>query len=491
MMGTTILYPAGMEEMAQEIAKSIGTEATVLCTSAALSSTTPENVGLDWGTFPSGDPNIKLRIDAVKDKHVVLLFSQDGSQGMFEQLSLLSFLQRFIEPHPLPEYAKGKWKKTVPDGAFDVCSAGQISVVIPWYRYCQMERTSRWTSAGGKWANSAPDGEWLDVPTAQTFASTLSAEPAEGSRGAPMRLLLIDIHEYEDLERCLNATSRWSNVPTPYDFVHGQGTFFASGFNSFLADVFLPTLTDVSKAFVVFPDFGAHRRFYTMVHTQVKGLPLEHVLWIDKSRVGEKVTQTDGFSYVDAAGKEVHRDAPFPDNAQVLIADDFTNSGSTLFGGANIIRKHAGSGISVSAYVSHFVAKYDRSTVASFAKKLYAEDGGAPSLDYFHCTNSIPLVTSWLGEEIAARTAKGLDSRAQVMSLAPTIAKWLKQSSSPSDPKSEEYYVTVKGLIESSISSAVNEAIQAKAADPISYICEMLKKQVIAQVQATGANSGS
>lgn len=77
------------------------------------------------------------------------------------------------------------------------------------------------------------------------------------------------------------------------------------------------------------------------------------------------------------------------------------------------------------------------------------------------------------------------------MSLAPTIAKWLQQSSVPADPKSEHYYSTVKGLIEDSISTAVNEAIQAQAADPISYICEMLKKQVNEKVQSSASSIDS
>ena len=38
-----------------------------------------------------------------------------------------------------------------------------------------------------------------------------------------------------------------------------------------------------------------------------------------------------------------------PAGALVLLADDFTNSGSTLFGGAEIIRKHAAGPVKVAA----------------------------------------------------------------------------------------------------------------------------------------------
>jgi hypothetical protein len=74
-------------------------------------------------------------------------------------------------------------------------------------------------------------------------------------------------HRYDDLEKTLNSTGRWANERVPYDFIHGTGTYFASAFDRFLSHVFLPRLPDPATAFVVFPDRGAHRRFYTMVRT--------------------------------------------------------------------------------------------------------------------------------------------------------------------------------------------------------------------------------
>ena len=44
-------------------------------------------------------------------------------------------------------------------GAYDSCSVASLTIVVPWYRHCQMERTSRWTVTTGKWDNGAPDGE--------------------------------------------------------------------------------------------------------------------------------------------------------------------------------------------------------------------------------------------------------------------------------------------------------------------------------------------
>ena len=95
------------------------------------------------------------------------------------------------------------------------------------------------------------------------------------------------------------------------------------------------------------------------------------VLWISKTRVGASITQKNDLFYINSKGEECKLQGKLPDNSTVLIADDFTNSGSTIFGGAEIVRSHAGPGTTVNAFVSHFVAKYDEPTVKKFVEKLY------------------------------------------------------------------------------------------------------------------------
>ena len=48
-------------------------------------------------------------------------------------------------------------------------------------------------------------------------------------------------------------------------------------------------------------------------------------------------------------------------------------AGSTLLGGAEIVRRHAGADTSVAAFVTHLVAKYDRTVLDKFVAKLYGE----------------------------------------------------------------------------------------------------------------------
>ena len=51
-------------------------------------------------------------------------------------------------------------------------------MLVPWYRYGMMERTCRWSWRDAQWDNGVADGEYVDVPTATTFLSLLSAPPA-------------------------------------------------------------------------------------------------------------------------------------------------------------------------------------------------------------------------------------------------------------------------------------------------------------------------
>lgn len=428
-MELVVLYPPSMAAMGQAIASSLPSSTTAHCIAELSTSVSEASLGVAWEVFDSGNPNLKLRADFLIGKHVVLLLSQDDQSSIFAQLSVLLFIQRFVVPDALASSAKDKWKGVVDAGTFTLQSAAAISVVIPWYRYCQMERTSRWAVQAdlGKWTNTEAHGPFVDVPTAHTFAALLSAPPppAPGGRPAPplppKQLLLLDLHETKEVEDTVRATRAWANAVAPYDFVHGSGTYFASALDHFLAHHLPDELRDVSNVFVVFPDSGAYRRFKQMAIKRLAGIAEDHVLYIAKTRVIAEVRQTESLFYRpdgDLSTDPSVREA-LPSGAHVLIVDDFTNSGSTLFGGATILKKKAEGAVKVSAWVSHFVAKYDRPTVHKFVDKLY---GGPDSLDFFYCTDSNPTVVGWLTEELAARDGP---TRASVMPLGPLIAEWV------------------------------------------------------------------
>lgn len=158
-----------------------------------------------------------------------------------------------------------------------------------------------------------------------------------------------------------------------------------------------------------------------------------------------------------------------PDGAAVLVPDDFTNSGSTLFGAGSIIRKHASGTLNVAAFVSHFVAKYDKAVVDKFVAKLYSEGEHVSDLDHFYTTDTVGCSTRWLSAEVGD-TWHGIRDgsaafdiveclaapclpltrpprprvpqvekrdgkpRCTVMSVAPVIATWLSESGVALEP---------------------------------------------------------
>ena len=264
---TTIIYGKGFESMAIGLQKELEARGESIlppmCTEYADSSAT-----LAWGHFANGDPNIKLNVAALHDRHVILLMSMDSIKGFFEQLAVLLHLQRFRVPKVSEEFAEKKWKglgeddfepvrylgdsqhrpllhptcsrakppltRTCQAAAYahvpaaahahapsrrsrtrakppltrtcqaaahahvhtsdQVCGVRSLAVIVPWNRFCQMERTSRWTKKEGRWYNGEPSGEYVDVPTLESFAQMISFEPSEGKTCA-RHLLFIDIHE--------------------------------------------------------------------------------------------------------------------------------------------------------------------------------------------------------------------------------------------------------------------------------------------------------
>lgn len=123
---TVVLHAPGNEKMAGALAQALGSESTsskLVCASQLSS----DPAALSWDHFPTRDPNLKLRIDAVVDKHVVFLFDMSGrGEAESEMLHLLLFVQSFKLPRPIDAYAKGKWKQTVADGEYDLSAAAAV-----------------------------------------------------------------------------------------------------------------------------------------------------------------------------------------------------------------------------------------------------------------------------------------------------------------------------------------------------------------------------
>eukprot|EP00933_Yihiella_yeosuensis_P050458 TRINITY_DN48243_c0_g1_i1.p1 TRINITY_DN48243_c0_g1~~TRINITY_DN48243_c0_g1_i1.p1 ORF type:complete len:465 (-),score=87.57 TRINITY_DN48243_c0_g1_i1:125-1519(-) len=380
-----VIASPGLDELGKVVAKRLGSE--------IHGSETGETVHIEY--FKSNDLNIKFNWQRVVGRKIIFLFDTVDQSRLFEQLALLQALQGFAVPDG--EDTASKWKTYVHAGTYAWGRASHITVVLPWYRPCQMERTSRWhfDPPTGKWTNNDPNGEYLDVPTAQYFARLLatpgSVPPLPGPSGAldgmpitplwrpPLELLFVELHE---------------EAPVSHSVSDLGATIRMERFVPYFLDKFKSKKGYPGKAssYILFPDHGAYDRYAESVVDRLK-LDADHILFIKKTRVGESIGQEQKFFY-EVNGHEEERTTLFTAQDSVLIIDDFTNSGSTLFGAVNLVRKvsEEGSKPNVTIFVSHLVATYDKKVVEGLQKKLH--DLG-PTCRFF-TTNSIPLTTDLL-----------------------------------------------------------------------------------------------
>ena len=115
-------------------------------------------------------------------------------------------------------------------------------------------------------------------------------------------------------------------------------------------------------------------------------------MYITKVRVGDRTEQTQKLFYELEPSTQGEKSAFLPSD-ELLIIDDFTNSGGTLFGAVNLARKLAGSDeFRVTIFVSHLVATYDDKVVEGVAKKLQELGPNCR----FCTTNTIPSTTALL-----------------------------------------------------------------------------------------------
>mmetsp|Transcript_69534 Transcript_69534/g.122972 ORF Transcript_69534/g.122972 Transcript_69534/m.122972 type:complete len:463 (-) Transcript_69534:115-1503(-) len=381
-----VIASPALEPLGREVHKRLGCEDHAECDGPTVS----------LEKFKSNDPNLKFNWVRVVGRKVVFLFDTVDQSRFFEQLALLQALQGFAVPDG--EDKQTKWKTYVNAGTYSWGRAAHITVVLPWYRPCQMERTSRWHLADGKWTNSNPEGQWLDVPCAQYMARLLatpgSVPPLPGPNSAmdgmplhplwrpPLELLFVELHEEGPVARSvsdLGATIRMERF-VPYFL------------DKFKAKAGYPGKNNM---YILFPDHGAYDRYALSVVERLK-LDADHILYIKKTRVGESIGQEQKLFY-DENGEEKERTELFSTKDSILIVDDFTNSGSTLFGAVELSRKcaAAGSKPTVSIFCSHLVATYDPKVVASLKEKLHAL---GPECR-FYTTNSIPKTTDLLKDD--------------------------------------------------------------------------------------------
>eukprot|EP00746_Dinoflagellata_sp_MGD_P010248 gnl/MRDRNA2_/MRDRNA2_121095_c0_seq1.p1 gnl/MRDRNA2_/MRDRNA2_121095_c0~~gnl/MRDRNA2_/MRDRNA2_121095_c0_seq1.p1 ORF type:complete len:471 (+),score=87.72 gnl/MRDRNA2_/MRDRNA2_121095_c0_seq1:96-1508(+) len=394
-----VIASPNLEEMADTLRRRLGCEQY----------SEEEGPTIDLGQFKSGDPNLKFHWQRIVGRKIVFLFDTVDQTRLFEQLALLQALQGFAVPDG--EDKKNKWKTYVESGSYSWGRASHVTVIIPWYRPCQMERMSRWQLVDGKWQNGDSEGQWLDVPTAQYMARLLSTPgsvpPLPGPSAAldgmplhplwrpPLEILFVELHE---------------EIPVRHSVSDLGATVRTERFVPYFLEKFKAKegYAGPASTYVLFPDRGAYVRYVDSVKTRLR-LDMDHILYIKKTRVGDSIEQTQELFFDEPDNEAAGSKTSFLPTDHLLIIDDFTNSGSTLLGAVNLAQKMVEGGkFDVSIFVSHLVASYDPKIVEGLLKKLHAI---GPQCK-FYTTNTIPMTTNVL---------KG-DPQAQVIDISDFIA---------------------------------------------------------------------
>jgi len=193
-----------------------------------------------------------------------------------------------------------------------------------------------------------------------------------------MELLFVELHEERPIEHSvsdLGATIRMERfVPYFLDKYKGSSKYVGK-----------------THSFVLFPDFGAYTRYVHSVVDRLK-LDADHILYIKKTRVGDSIGQEQKLFYETGTPGQSGEKTSFVEGDDILIIDDFTNSGSTLFGAVALAQKMASVPIGVTIYVSHLVATYDTKAVEVIKEKVKALGPDCR----FVTTNTIPHTTELL-----------------------------------------------------------------------------------------------
>jgi len=154
--------------------------------------------------------------------------------------------------------------------------------------------------------------------------------------------------------------------------------------------------TGPGSTYILFPDSGQYRRSKDLV-AEVAPLAQDHVLYAEKKRVGESISQAPKLFFQTDAGEVSTRAAKFTADDHILILDDFTNTGSTSFGAVDVLEKayiDGGSRPSIHIFNAHFPASYQTAMVEKLRKKVHA----IPSCRFI-TSNTVPFAANLLKDD--------------------------------------------------------------------------------------------
>jgi phosphoribosylpyrophosphate synthetase len=221
-----------------------------------------------------------------------------------------------------------------------------LTIALPYYPHGTMERVER-------------EGE---VATASTVARIISHLP---SCGSPARVMLYDLHALQN---------RYYFHGNAAASLHSTVPMLLSALNADAAR--MPDAASGRVSAIAFPDDGAAKRFGKLFVQE--GFP---IIICGKVRDGDKRI----VRIMEGECKDHH----------VLIVDDLTRSGGTLYQCGKVLRESGAVG--VSAFVAHVAMPPE--VCKKFFKKGDLGAGEYAIFDTFYTTDSNPIVADNLPKE--------------------------------------------------------------------------------------------
>eukprot|EP00913_Durusdinium_trenchii_P031482 g29475.t1 len=196
------------------------------------------------------------------------------------------------------------------------------------------------------------------VPPLPGPNSSMDGMPLNPLWRPPLELLFVELHEEAPVARSvsdLGATIRMERF-VPYFLEKFKGK---------------PTYPGKNNMYILFPDYGAYSRYATSVRERLK-TENEKSTHFNGSKESVGTCRLEAIA-IRHCQKGISMNSSMDMEDHILIIDDFTNSGGTLFGAVKLVKMYAGGSeqINVSIFVSHLVATYDPKTVEGLKEKLH------------------------------------------------------------------------------------------------------------------------
>mmetsp|Transcript_17011 Transcript_17011/g.36658 ORF Transcript_17011/g.36658 Transcript_17011/m.36658 type:complete len:407 (+) Transcript_17011:86-1306(+) len=351
---------------------------------------TPSEPLVVWGNGPGTIP--LLHAERLPCHEVVFIFDTVDQSMLFPQLAVLQALQgSWVYPGRSPPN-----NASSPEGSAKWCRADKVTVVIPWYRPAGQPNPLRCNVVERLRIKDEFGGPYLEVNYMEGLASLLAGckplSPPQGCKTSEMEFVFFSSSQEERIRSAFEDQLSQSSVR----------------FVQFIP-YFLPDLGAAEEengiTYVLFPSRGLYEKHWEASVKSRRDLELSQILWLDAGSICYLEQPTSSWEKAKCVKS-------FQTEDHVIIIEEALTNPNVIVGAARLARSlaphGAGNVLSLSLFVPHFVADYDREVVSTTRTTMWKISRRCRMFT----TNTIPLMADLLRQ----------DQEIDVLSIAQFIA---------------------------------------------------------------------